>query len=669
MPHIDSRHTERIREDGAICDVDIVNVIPHEGVATTGVIVEEPRVYVPPVPEPRVIYNPPVYEREIIHEVAPIVEPPMERAVVRPVIIEMPKPEPKEEVFIQPVHLPREPVVIERPKIEMEFNPRVPGLIFGLDEEVDLETCFYEEIEYLMQPEVEDIVEEAVVNTPYGPRRVRSPAFHHMVRPPLEHDEILKKCVHKTLIAPTAEIGVRLPQVRYVTLEQASTGTFEWPVVRRAQVLPGKTIEKTVEIPQLGFVDLCQDHPTNEYPVAIPQVHTVAVFQIVETTECEVDLPIVHTIWIPVMGDVNILQHRTKSRRVYLKQEWDCTIKCEDTRVHFLQLPQRESGISGTVVRNGQDDDTNTCHSCHTSKCAGVGPAFLPLLVGESNALAATAEVQTKYIEVIKEVPIPCPEVPVAAVVPVASEPTEIHHVKLGMCPCKAVAINEPVMFAEAGEGAAAAAFPWWLLPLLMLLLLLLAMLLAWLLCWHRRRKEVVAAPIKHESPKKKFVIEKRTKEEDEQEIEREIARQLEQRVQANRRDQPGGQVQPQAQPQAQAAAPPKEERKVEAQAQSRAPVPEPAATSAAATLAAAASQAQQRPASPGGSQGSADRQRSSRGSGSSKKVVKKRIVKMMKQGKLVAEKEEILDEEGNVIRTEIRKEGLSSASPSRSQH
>lgn len=42
----------------------------------------------------------------------------------------------------------------------------------------------------------------------------------------------------------------------------------------------------------------------------------------------------------------------------------------------------------------------------------------------------------------------------------------------------------------------------------------------------------------------------------------------------------------------------------------------------------------------------------------SKKKVVKKRIVKMMKDGKLVAEKEEILDEEGNVLRTEIRKEG-----------
>lgn len=42
---------------------------------------------------------------------------------------------------------------------------------------------------------------------------------------------------------------------------------------------------------------------------------------------------------------------------------------------------------------------------------------------------------------------------------------------------------------------------------------------------------------------------------------------------------------------------------------------------------------------------------------GSSKKVVRKRIVKMMKQGKLVAEKEEILDEEGNVVWTQLRKD------------
>ena len=46
---------------------------------------------------------------------------------------------------------------------------------------------------------------------------------------------------------------------------------------------------------------------------------------------------------------------------------------------------------------------------------------------------------------------------------------------------------------------------------------------------------------------------------------------------------------------------------------------------------------------------------------GSSKKVVKKRIVKMMKDGELVAEKEEILDEEGNVLKTQMRREGSGS--------
>lgn len=41
----------------------------------------------------------------------------------------------------------------------------------------------------------------------------------------------------------------------------------------------------------------------------------------------------------------------------------------------------------------------------------------------------------------------------------------------------------------------------------------------------------------------------------------------------------------------------------------------------------------------------------------SSKKVVKKRVVKMMKDGQLVGEREEILDEDGNVIRAQARGE------------
>jgi hypothetical protein len=571
-----------------------------------------------------------------------------------------PPPPVVEEVLVKPVRLEPEPIIVEEPEVvryDYDFNPSFAGLIFGVDEEVDIEECFYEEIQMLEAPEYGEAIQEAVVNTPYGPRRVGERAHPFVARPPIEHDKIIERCMHKTLIAPTQEVGVRIPQVQYLHIDQFKTGNFNWPKFQ-------KTLEFPVSIPQIGFVDICQDHPTNETAVSIPQVHTVIVEQIVHTEECEVSIPQVHTIWVPIMGDVNIVQHRTKSRRVHLKQEWDCTIKCEDTRVHFLKLPQKDEGVTGTVIKNPDDDQANICHNCHNSKCAGVGPALMPFMVDDTPIMSvapAPARVETKYVEVIKEVPIPCPAVPVAAAAaaaPVAAEPTEIHHISLGMCPCAAVAVNQPVQFLEegAGAGAYAGAFPWWLLPLLLLGLLLLSMLLAWLLCAGRKKKEVVAAPVKQESPKKKYVIEKRTQEQDEEEIEREIARQLEQKAAARSSPQKVQEEVKQAEPRVQV-----EDTKAEQQ-----PVAMGAATGAAATGAAIASS--DRPASPGGSQRSAGRQRSSRGSGSSKKVVKKRIVKMMKQGKLVAEKEEILDEEGNVIRTEIRKEGLSSGSPARSQ-
>ena len=488
--------------------------------------------------------------------------------------------------------------------------------------------------------------EEGIIPTPFGPEHVKSPTFAHVNKPAREHAEIFERCVHKTLIAPTIEVGVKIPQVRYLNITQVKTGTFEWPVVRKAHVLPRKTVEKTVSIPQMGFVDLCQDHPTNETAVSIPQVHTVNIEQIIHTEECDVSIPQVHTIWIPIMGDVNIPQYKTTTRRVHLKQEWDCTIKCEDTRVHFLKFPQRDEGVTGTVIKNVNDEQSNVCHNCHNSKCSGVGPALMPLLVEEHSAVASVApRIETKYVEVIKEVPIPCPEVPVAAAAAasVPSEPTEIHHISLGMCPCSAVAVNAPVQFLESGGATGyGGAFPWWLLPLILLGLLLLSMLLAWLLCAGRRRREaVVAAPIVQESPKKKFVIEKRTKEEDEEEIEREIERQLEQRAQAREKSPVRQEIV-------------EEEKKLEQAHEVK----------AVNTGAPGTKVQHERPASPGASSRSGGRQRSSRGSGSSKKVVKKRIIKMMKQGKLVAEKEEILDEEGNVIRTEIRKEGFSSESP-----
>jgi hypothetical protein len=496
---------------------------------------------------------------------------------------------------------------------------------------------------------MEEVYGEEMVNTPNGPKLVRGPRASRLVRPPLEHDELVEHCIKKLLIAPTVEVGVKFPQVRYINITQVKTGSFEWPVIRKTHVLPRKTVEKTVSIPQIGFVDLCQDHPTTEVAVSIPQVHTTLVEQVVHTEECDVNIPIVHTVWIPIMGDVNIVQHITESRRVHLKQEWDCTIKCEDTRVHFLKLPQQDEGVTGTVIKNANDDQSNVCHNCHNSKCSGVGPSLMPFLVDDTPIqtvqIVAPAKVMTKYVEVIKEVPMECPTVPAVA----TAEPTEIHHISLGMCPCKAVSTVTPLAFLqEDSTHSYAGEFPWWLLPLMLLGLLGLAMLLAYLLCAGRKKRETVVKQVKQDSPKKKYVIEKKTKEEDEEEIEKEIIRQLETRVKA--KSPPRNVLQ-------------EEVKKVviEEKKEIRAPAPAPVPMTGGAAV------TNTRPESPGSSQRSAGK-RSSRGSGSSKKVVKKRIVKMMKQGKLVAEKEEILDEEGNVIRTEIRKEGFTSGSPSRSQ-
>ena len=74
---------------------------------------------------------------------------------------------------------------------------------------------------------------------------------------------------------------------------------------------------------------------------------------------------------------------------------------------------------------------------------------------------------------IIQYVEVPCNQ---------TEEPTEIHHIKLGQCPCSQVAVAAPVQFFEdtEEERAYGGAFPWWLLPLLLLGLLLLSMLLAW---------------------------------------------------------------------------------------------------------------------------------------------------------------------------------------------
>lgn len=172
---------------------------------------------------------------------------------------------------------------------------------------------------------------------------------------------------------------------------------------------------------------------------------------------------------------------------------------------------------------------------------------------------------------------------------------TGFHSVNLNLCPCQDdVMIAAPVQFFEHGDETKERPGIWmWLMLALFLIGLIL---IAILLALFYQRKPVI--------PTKKFVIERKNDAEDDDEIEREIQRQLEAKINAQREP-----VQQQHQ---------EVEQKL-------------------------AHEILPAQASPDGS--------------SSKKIVKKRIVKMMKDGKLVAEKEEILDEEGNVLKTQIRKQ------------
>ena len=183
------------------------------------------------------------------------------------------------------------------------------------------------------------------------------------------------------------------------------------------------------------------------------------------------------------------------------------------------------------------------------------------------------------------------------------NDPTYIHDVDVHECNCPAaVAAVAPIAFAELTEEERkyTGVFPWWLFPLILLGLLLIALLL---FCTMRKAKKVEI-----KKPQRTFAIEKINKEQDEAEIEAEIEAQLQARrkasqLEANRDEEVREIV---------------EEKQVYSnEAQNQTP-------------------------------------------GSNKRVVKKRIVKMMKQGELIAEKEEILDEEGNIIKTQMKKSNQS---------
>jgi Ulp1 family protease len=128
-----------------------------------------------------------------------------------------------------------------------------------------------------------------------------------------------------------------------------------------------------------------------------------------------------------------------------------------------------------------------------------------------------------------------------------------------------------------------------------------------------RRHKE----KIEPKKPGRNFVIERRTKEQDEEEIEKEIQRQLEVKMSSAKRVT-------------------RQEAKIGEESNKRRDYSSQEVNQAI--------------------EGSYGGQASP---GSSKKVVKKRVVKMMKDGIQVAEKEEILDEDGNIIRTIVKRDGF----------
>lgn len=225
---------------------------------------------------------------------------------------------------------------------------------------------------------------------------------------------------------------------------------------------------------------------------------------------------------------------------------------------------------------------------------------------------------------------------------PVTVVPIEVEHTTI-----------EPVIIPPVTEAKAGLA--WWILPLILLGLLLCLIVLCCIFC-AARKKENEQQPIRQEKPhvltavppqlpqvveepERKFVIKRKLDEEDEAQVDAEIAAHLKSVA---------------LQKEKQMRSEEEEKKKIEEESKS-------IQRQRGASNHEAAGSDDGRASVKSGRSGRSSRSPGSRGSGSqggsSKKVVRKRIVKMMKQGKLVAEKEEILDEEGKVIRTQLRKD------------
>ncbi len=103
--------------------------------------------------------------------------------------------------------------------------------------------------------------------------------------------------------------------------------------------LESKTIEHSIDLPQVRYVDVPQDRITVENMISIPQIHYTMIKQILPTNEYNINIPQLHYTEIAIIGEIWIDQKATLVDKIALKQEWEIIEECPPTRTHFLQLP------------------------------------------------------------------------------------------------------------------------------------------------------------------------------------------------------------------------------------------------------------------------------------------------------------------------------------------
>ena len=188
-----------------------------------------------PPPVEIIEFRPPPVEIVEVVEVHPLPPPPPPRPIVVEVIEEQP-------VEIKQVSLP--------PAETNEISIELPQVHF-----VAIEQVVATEETPISIPQVHFIAIDQIVPTKEYP--IELPQVHF---------------IHIKQEVPTYEVPIDLPQVFYIELDQTETGEFSLPMLRSVNRLEGKTIEHSIDIPIVIYVDVPQDRITVENIVNIPQI-------------------------------------------------------------------------------------------------------------------------------------------------------------------------------------------------------------------------------------------------------------------------------------------------------------------------------------------------------------------------------------------------------------